>query len=85
MIPDFFMSHLPTILFRLPWQLPTHNYTRRASELQQSTTAEPVIGIVKEVLGVRQFLLRSVIAAAGGWCLVCLAWNLKRLRKLATN
>jgi transposase len=42
-------------------------------------TVEPVIGIIKEVLGFRQFSLRGVAGAAGEWCLVCLACNLKRL------
>lgn len=45
-------------------------------------TAEPVIGIIKEVLGFRQFSLRGLAAAAGEWCLVCLAFNLKRLHVL---
>ena len=45
-------------------------------------TVEPVIGIIKEVLGFRQFSLRGVQAAAGEWCLVCFAYNLKRLRAL---
>jgi transposase len=48
-------------------------------------TVEPVIGIIKEVLGFRQFSLRGLGAAAGEWCLVCLAWNLKRLHRLATS
>lgn len=46
-------------------------------------TVEPVIGIIKEVLGFRQFSLRGLKAAAAEWCLVCLAWNLKRLHRLA--
>jgi transposase len=45
-------------------------------------TVEPVIGIIKEVLGFRQFSLRGEHAAAGEWCLVCLAFNLKRLHTL---
>jgi hypothetical protein len=45
-------------------------------------TVEPVIGIVKEVLGFRQFSLRGEGAAAGEWCLVCLAFDLKRLHSL---
>jgi transposase len=45
-------------------------------------TVEPVIGIIKEVLGFRQFSLRGEQAAAGEWCLVCLAFNLKRLHRL---
>jgi transposase len=42
-------------------------------------TVEPVIGIIKEVLGFRQFSLRGLFAAAGEWSLVCLAFNFKRL------
>lgn len=45
-------------------------------------TVEPVIGIIKEVLGFRQFSLRGQAAAAGEWILVCLAFNLKRLHTL---
>jgi transposase len=45
-------------------------------------TVEPVIGIIKEVLGFRQFSLRGLPAAAGEWLLVCLAFNLKRLHTL---
>ncbi len=45
-------------------------------------TVEPVIGLIKEVLGFRQFSLRGVAAAAGEWGLVCLAFNLKRLHTL---
>ena len=45
-------------------------------------TVEPVIGIIKEVLGFRQFSLRGLVAATGEWCLVCLAFNLKRMHLL---
>ena len=45
-------------------------------------TVEPVIGIIKEVLGFRQFSLRGERSAAGEWCLVCLAFNLKRFHTL---
>jgi transposase len=45
-------------------------------------TVEPAIGIIKEVLGFRQFSLRGLVGAAGEWCLVCLACNLKRLHRL---
>jgi transposase len=45
-------------------------------------TVEPVIGIIKEILGFRQFSLRGLRAAAGEWCLVCLAFNLKRMHVL---
>ena len=45
-------------------------------------TVEPVIGLIKEVLGFRQFSLRGLKAATGEWCLVCLAFNLKRMHTL---
>jgi len=45
-------------------------------------TVEPVIGIIKEILGFRQFSLRGLLSAAGEWCLVCLAFNLKRMHAL---
>ena len=45
-------------------------------------TVEPIIGIIKEILGFRQFSLRGLLAAAGEWCLVCLAFNLKRMHIL---
>jgi transposase len=48
-------------------------------------TVEPVIGIIKEIMGFRQFSLRELAAAAGEWCLVCLAFNLKRLHVLLTS
>jgi transposase len=48
----------------------------------RKSTVEPVIGIVKEILGFRQFSLRGLWAVAGEWCLVCLAFNLKRMHIL---
>ena len=48
----------------------------------RKTTIEPVIGIIKEVLRFRQFSLREIKAAAGEWCLVCLAFNLKPMHTL---
>jgi len=45
-------------------------------------TVEPVIGIIKEVLGFRQFSLRGLQKAAGEWNLLCIAFNLKRLHTL---
>lgn len=51
----------------------------------RKSTVEPVIGIIKEVLGFRQFSLRGLVAVAGEWCLVCLAYNLKRLHMLVSG
>jgi hypothetical protein len=50
----------------------------------RKSTAEPVIGIIKETLGFRQFSLRGLAAVAGEWCLVCLAYDLKRMHSLVT-
>jgi transposase len=51
----------------------------KAIYVLRKSTVEPVIGIIKEVLGFRQFSLRGLVGAAGEWCLVCLAFNVKRL------
>jgi len=40
---------------------------------------EPVFGIIKSVLGFRQFLLRGLEKVKGEWSLVTMAWNLKRM------
>jgi len=50
----------------------------------RKSTVEPVIGIIKEVLGFRQFSLRGLVKAAGEWSLVCLVYNIKRMHTLAT-
>ncbi|MGH7069696.1 MAG: IS1182 family transposase [Acetobacteraceae bacterium] len=46
-------------------------------------TPEPVFGIIKSVLGFRQFLLRGLNNVCGEWNLVTMAWNLKRMFVLA--
>lgn len=48
-------------------------------------TVEPVIGVIKEAIGFRQFSLRGLQKADGEWCLVCLAFNLRRLQVLLGN
>ena len=40
---------------------------------------EPVFGIIKSVLGFRQFLLRGLENVRGEWSLVTMAWNVKRM------
>jgi transposase len=46
-------------------------------------TPEPVFGIIKSVLGFRQFLLRGLAKVRGEWSLVTMAWNLKRMFALS--
>lgn len=52
---------------------------------RRKCTVEPVFGIIKEVMGFRQFSLRGQVAVTGEWCLVCLAFNLRRLHVLSTH
>ncbi len=46
-------------------------------------TPEPVFGIIKSVMGFRQFSLRGLEKVRGEWKLVTMAWNVKRLFALA--
>jgi transposase len=46
-------------------------------------TVEPVFGIIKSVMGFRQFLLRGLDSVRGEWNLVTMAWNIKRMAVLA--
>jgi len=48
-------------------------------------TVEPVFGIIKSVLGFRQFRLRGQVKVSLEWTLVCLAYNLKRLHRLGAG
>lgn len=57
----------------------------RAVYAVRKCTVEPVFGIIKTVMGFRQFSLRGLEKATGEWRLVCLAWNLKRMAKLQTS
>ena len=54
----------------------------RALYALRKQTVEPVFGIIKSVMGFRQFSLRGLTKVTGEWTLVCLAWNLKRLAVL---
>ncbi len=46
---------------------------------KRKQTVETVFGIIKEVLGFRQFRLRGLEKVTGEWSLICLAYNVKRL------
>jgi len=54
----------------------------RAAYALRKQTVEPVFGIIKSVMGFRQFLLRGLDNVRNEWTLVCLAWNLKRMAVL---
>jgi transposase len=52
-------------------------YGRRASSV------EPVFGIIKSAMGLRQFLLRGMAKVRIEWDLACLAYNMRRLWSLS--
>ena len=58
--------------------------TKEGKELYaKRKTIESVFGIIKHVMGFRQFSLRTLNAVNGEFILVSIAYNLKRLHKLA--
>lgn len=76
----------PPPKIRQPWMLEMQarlkeDANRQLYRLRQQTV-EPVIGIIKSVLGFRQFLLRGADKVRTEWTLVALAYNLKRLHRL---
>jgi transposase len=93
-IPEARQQHNPPLAERLaddppaPAGQPTpvaanaHRLRTRAGKARyakRKATVETVFGIIKHVLGFRQFLLRGLRAVQGEWALVCMGWNLKRL------
>ncbi|MBN1523591.1 MAG: IS1182 family transposase [Spirochaetales bacterium] len=46
---------------------------------KRKSTVEPVFGIIKSILGFRQFLRRGFGAVDSEWKLVCAGYNIKRL------
>jgi len=68
-----------------PMESMTHRLTTqagRAAYAIRKQTVEPVFGIIKSVMGFRQFSLRGLRKVTGEWSLVCLAWNIKRMAVL---
>jgi transposase len=67
----------PTPVEAMAYQLKTPD-GRKLYALRKQVP-EPVFGIIKSVLGFRQFLLRGLDRVQGEWSLVTMAWNMKRL------
>ena len=90
-------NHNPTLeeRFAPPPKAPEQPNTMEAMRYRMKTeegnafyarrkcTVEPVIGVIKEVMGFRRFMLRGFAAVKGEWTLVCMAFNLKRLCALS--
>ncbi len=76
-------AHLPepaTAMQAMAHRLKTQ--AGRAIYALRKQTVEPVFGIIKSVMGFRQFSLRGLRKVTGEWTLVCLAWNVKRMAAL---
>ena len=54
----------------------------RARYRLRKQTVEPVFGIIKAVMGFRQFLLRGLEAVSAEWSMVTMAWNIRRMAVL---
>ena len=54
----------------------------REKYAKRKQTVEPVFGIIKHVLGFRQFLLRGLAKVNAEWELVCLSYTVNRLYRL---
>jgi hypothetical protein len=54
----------------------------KALYARRKTTSEPVFGVIKHVMGFRQFLMRGIESVSGEWSLVSIAWNLRRMHTL---
>jgi transposase len=68
-----------------PVEAMTHRLTTKAGKAlysQRKSTVETVFGIIKHVLGFRQFHLRGLKSVQSEWNLVCIGWNLKRMHVL---
>ena len=70
-------------LVNMAWSLKTKE--GKARYAKRKSTVEPVFGIIKHVLGFRQFSLRGLDAVKGEWKLVAIAFNLKRMHVLAAG
>jgi hypothetical protein len=60
---------------------PHHPSWRERRDRRRKTRR--VFGIIKSVMGFRQFLLRGLDCVRGEWSLVTMAWNIKRMHALS--
>jgi transposase len=87
---DYFFGEQPIIppedaspMVKMAYNLKTE--IGKAIYRLRKCTVEPVIGIIKEILGFRQFSLRGSEGVSGEWALVCIAFDIKRLHTLLTG
>ena len=78
--PDMPEPDTELAIEKMAWRLKTK--AGRALYAVRKSTVEPVFGIIKNVMGFRQFSMRGLEKVTGEWTLVAIAWNLKRLNVL---
>ena len=74
------LSENPTVVEKMKHRL----QTKEGKEIYalRKSSVEPVFGVIKHVIGFRQFMLRGFEKAKGEWNLICIAYNLKRLHTM---
>lgn len=80
-----FTEPAPLVEDATPMQAMVHRLSTiagKAAYAIRKQTVEPVFGIIKSVMGFRQFSLRGLRKVTGEWNLVCMAWNVKRMAVL---
>ena len=70
----------PTEVERMKHRLQTKE--GKAIYAERKSVIEPIFGIIKQVMGFRQFMLRGFEKAKGEWSLMCIAYNLKRMNTI---
>ena len=70
----------PTDVERMKHRLQTPE--GKAIYAERKSVIEPIFGIIKQVMGFRQFMLRGFKKVQDEWSLVCMAYNLKRLHMI---
>ena len=70
----------PTDVERMKHRLQTSE--GKAIYAQRKSVIEPIFGIIKHVMGFRQFMLRGFKKVQDEWSLMCMAYNLKRLHTI---
>ena len=78
--PDLIGPPPEDALAAMAYRLKTH--AGKALYALRKSTVEPVIGIIKSVMGFDHFLLRGLANVTGEWNLACLAYNIKRMHRL---
>ena len=70
------MSVLTPVIFQV------HSLRKQKIYSKRKTTVEPVFGIIKRVMGFRQFLMRGLENIGIEWDLVTISYNVSRMYAL---